>query len=231
MNFISHFFLDRHLVNSTFFVGTATPDLLSIFNPRFRIKWSHIRRLETEGFNKAELALYKGVYRHFIADKVFHSSPHFTEETLFLSDLLKQQLPADSVHRKPHLAHWMLELILDKVLIQKHPEILDQYYNHFAVVSPFEEIRQITEKITGSSLQNYESYLNKFLLNRYLENYTDWDHIKYVLERIMRRVNIEQRAFLTLPEFDQLMREYESRLEEKYEVFFNEIPPLSDALP
>ena len=223
MNFVAHFFLDRDNDSPHFAIGAATPDLLSIYNPEFRIKPGHIQDIDPSTLEPGAQELLKGIERHFEADRIFHSSPFFTYETGEISRELTHRFPNGGVPRKYFIAHVLLELVLDKVLISDYPDLLNKYYAQFQKAAPFEDTQRFTEIICKRPLPNYAHFLQKFLENKYLFQYRHWDHINYVLGRILRRVSIEERAFLDDPRFRDLMKDFEGDLRENYLRFFDEI--------
>jgi len=220
MNFIAHYFLDRFHPESAFAVGAATPDLLSIYNPSLRIKAHHLGRIDPEDLKTSELALIDGIQRHFDADAVFHSSDFFKNETAHISQEIKTRLPHLTVPRKYFIAHILLELILDKVLIKDFPGLLDEYYQHYRNTAPFEDITRSTELVAQKRLPNYEQFLMKFQQNRYLFQYREWSHIAFVLKKILIRVGIRERDFLEEKAFFDLMADYQNHLHGQYPGLF-----------
>lgn len=223
MNFISHFYADREQTDSHFVIGSVSPDLLSIYNPELRIKHAHVAKFQKSGVNTVSKGFIEGLKAHFFVDRVFHSSPHFKSETQKISQLLIERFPDQEIPRKFFIAHILLELLLDKILIDLHPGILAAFYDHFASQGDFSEIQASTEQISGKPLNNYTGFLHKFLENKYLYHYQKYDHIIYVLGRIMRRVKIDDIAFLEAPTFLNLMKDYEAHLTGIHETFFEEI--------
>jgi hypothetical protein len=223
MNFLAHYFLDQDNPSGYFVVGAATPDLLSIYNSSLRIKAGHVDHLKEEIKANVEPAFLAGLARHFHADRVFHSSPLFNAETHELSRMLEARFQGEDVPRKYFIAHILLELLLDKVLILHNPTLLDDYYRHFASLVPFEGVRHATEAVAAHPLPNYESFLQKFLENKYLYHYTENDHLIYILRRLLRRVGIERSHYLDDARFLLLMDDFEARIEGYYLQFFDEI--------
>jgi hypothetical protein len=223
MNFLAHFYLDRLHTSSHFVVGAATPDLLSIYNSELRIKAGHVDHLSAEKRALVEPQFLLGLERHFHADRVFHSSTLFSEETHFLSRLMAERFPEQDLPRKYFIAHILLELLLDKVLIHHDPAILPDYYAHFERLAPYADLRHGTEIVSAHPMTNYEHFLQKFVENKYLYHYTKYDHLIYILRRLLRRVGIEHSHFLDDPRFEQLMHDFEKRIEGYFEVFFTEI--------
>jgi hypothetical protein len=223
MNFLAHFYLDRDCTDSYYAVGAATPDLLSIFNAGLRIKAGQVDHLSPERQAMVHPGFLAGLARHFHADRVFHSSELFSQETHYLSAMLAQRFAEQDVPRKYFVAHILLELLLDKVLIERDPELLPAYYKHFEGAMPFSIVRHGTEVVSGHDLPNYEAFLMKFSENRYLYHYVEYDHLIYILRRLLRRVGIEQTAFLEDQRFTVLMHDFEQRIATYYETFFTEI--------
>ncbi len=222
MNFVAHYFLDRHRRESDFAIGVATPDLMSIYNAGLRVKYHHVYGIEDSVKNGEHGTFFNGVIRHFEVDRIFHSSEFFFQETRWFSSKLAEALHQETIPRKFFVSHVLLELILDKVLIREHPGILDEYYNHFDNADN-KVIRLATESVTGHSLPNYENFLRKFRENEYLFHYTEWNHILFVLKRILRRVNIEDDRFTNSPDLVHVLEEFEQRLALAYHGVFGEI--------
>jgi acyl carrier protein phosphodiesterase len=221
MNFLSHFYIDRQEPRHMFILGVVTPDLLSIYNPGLRIKSGQMARLGPLADDAQDFVA--GLERHFLVDRIFHSSKLFTAETGYLSQRLEQTFPDREIHRKFFIAHILLELQLDQVLVRRYQTIVQEFYAHFEEIRPFVHARRVTEVISGHALPHYESFLEKFLQNRYLTHYREHDHIIYVLGRLLRRVNIEDTRFLGDPLFERLMDDYHARLDGIYRSFFEEI--------
>lgn len=223
MNFLSHYFADREESDSLFVIGAATPDLLSIYNAKVRVKAGHVKRIDRAVLSPAAQQLIRGLDSHFLVDRVFHSSELFKIETGEISDRLEEWFPDREIHRKYFIAHILLELLMDKVLISKHNGILDRYYAHYVELAPFTELREATEEIIGTELPNYEAFLQRFLEKKYLAHYRSYSHLAYVMERLLRRVGVKHRNFTETGAFIGLMEAYETHLSSVYLRFFEEI--------
>jgi acyl carrier protein phosphodiesterase len=222
MNFLSHYYIDQHQ-ESRYVVGTLTPDLLSIYYPSLRIKSGQVDHFDIGNHPEVSPVFFAGLQKHFTVDRIFHSSKIFTQETEHISRMLESYFPGREIHRKFFIAHILLELQLDQVLIRKDPGIVDRFYSHFEALRPFQELRVGTETVSGHPLTNYEQFLEKFTENRYLRHYREHDHIIYVLGRLLRRVKIADLAFLGERAFQDLMDAYHERLDARYMDFFEEI--------
>lgn len=223
MNLVAHYHLDRTLVNSYFTVGAATPDLLSIYNSQLRIKQRHLKRLNEEEAGRITPPFLDGLQRHFFADGIFHTSPLFHQETKRISNMLVEYFPDLDIQRKFFIGHILLELMLDKVLINLHPGILESYYGHFEALQPFRDIKKSLQIAVGHDLPNYEAYLKRFVRRKYLYHYADPKHLAWLLRRILRRVRIRDTEYIISPTFFRLMEDYEQMLIPIHEDFFTEI--------
>ena len=228
MNLIAHFYLDLNRANSYFVVGAASPDLLSIYNSNLRIKARHLRLLDEEQAGRINPPFLAGLQRHFFADGVFHTSPNFFAQTKRISNLLVEYFPDQDIQKKFFIAHILLELLIDKILIDQHPGILESYYGHFESLLPFKDIKQSLHTAMGHDLHNYEGYMQRFLRRKYLYDYARYDHIAWVLKRILRRVRLDNSDYVSTNRFRDLMAAYEAELAEQYEVFFSEIRAAED---
>lgn len=221
MNFIAHYFLDHTNPESYFAIGAATPDLLSIYNPALRIKKHHLKP-ENQSFTVEQRMFLAGVKRHFLADALFHSSEFFSKETARITQGMNESLAHVEIPRKFFLAHILVELILDRVIMRDHPNIIVDYYHHFDITS-MAEVKRTTEFVAGHDLPNYGHFLNKFKENRYLLHYLEWDHIAFVVKMILKRVGIESHTFIESPGFFELLAVYESGLLLRYPSLFTEM--------
>ncbi|MEO1449683.1 MAG: hypothetical protein AAFV07_09135, partial [Bacteroidota bacterium] len=61
----------------------------------------------------------------------------------------------------------------------------------------------------------YDGYLAKFMKRRYLSNYSDWEHVLFILKRIIQGVGIQETNYLFLPVFRELVENYEIGLADR----------------
>lgn len=221
MNFLSHYFLDHQIDDSLFVVGASTPDLVSIFDRKIKFKERGIsKRVQDSEVTAEQLSFYQGVIRHFQVDKLFHSSDFFHEETTQLSHNLRVTFPNSEIQRSFFVAHILLELALDKLLIQEDETLLYKFYNHFERCTP-QRLKKLTGWLAGGeSMTSYDAFLRKFTRDQHLYRYKDWSYIIYVLKRIMRRVGIFEYAFLDSKEFMDFLHAYENDLGTRYQQVF-----------
>lgn len=223
MNLLAHYFLDRHRADdSHFFLGVITPDLVGIFDRRVRLKPRTMPLLMENDARPEEVAFYNGIMRHFEADAVFHSSHFFVEENKSLANTLREEFSEEELPRSYFLAHILVELLLDRVLIDAYPEILDEFYGHIARV-PLPQQTRLTEWVCKQKLPRYQPYLRRFAERQYLYDYRDWPHILFVLRRILERIHLPAASAFQDPGLLKLLRSYEHSLSSRWRDLFAEM--------
>ncbi len=223
MNFISHFYLDRHRSDEPpFLLGIITPDLVGIFDRSIKLKQHTLPQISLEQVRLHDLLFYKGVRRHFEADAVFHSCRFFVRETEGLAQILRNAFPESALPRSYFLAHILVELLLDKILIQQDPEILPEFYGQLQQIDYQEQLR-LTEWVCQCPMPRYQAYLVRFLERQYLYEYQEWQHILFVLRRILDKVNINIGNQLHHPHMLELLQEYELTLQGCWRDLYDEM--------
>jgi hypothetical protein len=177
MNFLSHYFIHRHLANPYFTLGKILPDMLRHLGPSTKIREAQNVADPKNGTGWLE----KGVHLHLATDRIFHQSQYFEEMSNFLKKVLKE----DQIFKKFRYiyAHILLELLLDRVLIANYREAALRFYDQLMA----------TEKATiaayfrykGLTLDNHRffQHLQRFVHSRYLFNYLENEGLVFALER------------------------------------------------
>jgi len=186
MNYFAHGirFLDRPY----FVAGTALPDWLSIVDRRVRLRARHVAPLaDGSGTPVAEIAA--GVLQHLADDAWFHKTPAFAVSSAELTVLLRQALPADDGHRPAFLGHILTEMLLDAVLIDRHPGALAAYYSALSRPEP-RLVEESVNCMSRNATDRLASFLPLFLQERFLADYSDSNRLLFRLNQIMRRVKL-----------------------------------------
>src|SRR5579872_3611873 len=133
MNYFAHGlrFLDRPY----FLAGTALPDWLSIVDRRMRLRERSVRPF-ADGTSSPAAELAAGVLQHLADDAWFHRTAAFAIASAELTVLFREALGPDDRHRPAFLGHILTEMLLDAVLIDRHPELLADYYRAAGQVDP-----------------------------------------------------------------------------------------------
>lgn len=222
MNFLSHFYFDRHSPHPYHIIGTVLPDLLKNADKSLNI---HPEKL-VDSSDEAIACIQKGWRRHLEVDRYFHSSAFFTHHSHQLKLALAPAIQGSIV--KPFfLGHVALELILDNLLITTGKISVDDFYAHLdicddAVIKAFLNYSHLADT------DRFFHFFTNFKKNRYLHTYVDAAQIAYALKRICMRVwphpfTVEHEEAMTrvllayreklLPNFMAVFYDIESRLD------------------
>jgi hypothetical protein len=216
MNFLSHYYFDRHSTNCYHILGTVLPDLLKNADKTIVL---HPEKLHNQ--KESINSLIAGWQKHLDVDKHFHSSAFFVTHSRRLKELLRPAIEGSPV--KPFfLGHIAIELILDNLLLTTGKITVDGFYDHLG--SCDEAV--IHEFLSFSGMRNTDVFLTffeAFKKHRYLQTYVDASQVAYALKRICMRVwhqpfTPEQEAALT-----GVIMSYRLQIQDSFTEIFEEI--------
>jgi acyl carrier protein phosphodiesterase len=218
MNFLSHFYFDRHCDDSHLVLGAVLPDLVK----NARKDWNLHPERNTEQFSSSsERSILKGWRRHMIVDRSFHNSFFFAEHT---TGIKKAIIPAlkNSVVRPSFLAHISLELMLDSILLTE---------NHIQSVNFYAHLKQSDREVIDRflKLNNIEDtsqffgFFEKFIQSNYLESYREKHNIMYALNRICMRIWKDPLTDYEIHALGDILIDYHQSLMGNYMEIFEEI--------
>jgi hypothetical protein len=182
MNFLSHFYFDRHAADSYHVTGTVLPDLLKNADKTINI---HPEKLPDHPVTAVNCIL-QGWKRHLEVDNYFHSSAFFKHHSHQLKLVLAPAIEGSIV--KPFfLGHIALELILDNLLLTTGKVNVDEFYTHLqvsddAVIDAFLNYSSLTDTT------RFFTFFDGFKKHSYLHTYADVAQVAYALKRICMRV-------------------------------------------
>ena len=181
MNFLSHFYFDRHSSNAYHVLGTVMPDLLKNADKTAVI---HPEKLSHPDISIQ--SLIEGWKKHMEVDRYFHNADFFTHHSHQLKLALLPALEGSPV--KPFfLGHVALELILDNLLLTEQLITVGDFYTHL------EDCRDemISKFLAFSGMphtENFISFYHDFKRSRYLYSYNQISQVIYALKRICMRI-------------------------------------------
>ncbi|CAN5421135.1 hypothetical protein BH09BAC1_BH09BAC1_00720 [soil metagenome] len=176
MNFLSHYYLDRHHPSAYFKLGLVIPDLVRGYNKYMRKAVAAYQPQTAE-----HRALQAGLGKHRETDRIFHTLPEFD----YLQEEIKSQLKIHGLLPKlPRywfLAHIAVEMLIDRNLMKQSPRLHVEFYNDLATVSqPLVEnyFDQIACKPMASEF--FDNF-NVFKERRFLQYYPSDTHFTEAL--------------------------------------------------
>jgi len=186
MNYFAHGirFLDR----PWFLAGTALPDWMSVIDRRVRLRPKLIAPCAV-GSGTIEAELAAGALQHFEDDHWFHKTRAFAEATAQIGRLFRDFLGPGDGFRCGFLGHIACELLLDSILIERHPDSLDRYYALFESLDAA-RLSQTVCDLAGQQV-NVAPWLPIFCREQFLRDYADSGRLAYRLNQVLRRVKLE----------------------------------------
>ncbi len=184
MNFISHYYLVRLEKNPHYTLGNILPDLAKVVHKNLRIQEKNLQQTEIKAYSN----ISKGIIFHHYTDLLFHRSAFFHTYT----DLINKELKAIEfeliVKYKYFIAHIMLEIILDKILIIRNNHLCDDFYNELTKVKK-ETILNYFTLIKKEKLgPRFYYFFDQFRKEQYIRQYLHNENIIFALGRVYQRV-------------------------------------------
>jgi hypothetical protein len=178
MNFISHYHFYK-TVDSYYNVGLVLPDLVKNFCK------THLKPKE-QFVQRTMNSINSGSKMHLEADRIFHQSLFFKESEKFLSHLMDNKAIWP---RKWFLNHLLCEILIDRLIMERHSNEVDDFYMHLKNIDPAQV--ELYLKLIG--IQNYQNFtpgFERFVNNPFLFEYIHNEKIIYALGRVYQRIGI-----------------------------------------
>jgi len=181
MNFLSHYYFDRHTSNCYHVLGTVLPDLIKNADKTTII---HPEKLNYPA--GAAQQIRDGWHKHLEVDRHFHNSGFFKTHAHQLKLVLRPAVEG-SLAKPFFLGHIALELILDNLLLTTTQLTAHGFYDHLSSC----EHEAITDFLTRSGMSNPAAFIHffeNFKRNQYLHTYAQTGQVAYALKRICMRI-------------------------------------------
>ena len=127
MNFLAHSVVLPLGTGPLARVGSALPDLWPLLSPRPLP--ALVLRVLREGGDLRHAELAYGIAHHMQADACFHTLDEFNRRVGWLAGQLRSRWPG--LQQVAFYAHALVEMLLDRWLMERDPRPLEQYYQAF----------------------------------------------------------------------------------------------------
>jgi len=189
VNFLAHHVLATRVLAPAdplppYVVGSALPDLLPLAAGRVRLRPALVERQPAP--TAEEAALRAGVLVHLATDAAFHKTPAFAGAQAEVGRLLDQAAFQGIRVRRFFLAHILVELALDAVILRSDPTVADDFYTSFAAADRA-HVTRWTETVVGQPLPDLPAVLTRFARSRYLYSYGEDEDVATGLSRLCAR--------------------------------------------
>lgn len=182
VNYFAHYFFDHQPENVNYNLGLLAPDLLRNYSKN---QYSKIAINQSNNRND-DFSL--GMAQHLKRDAHFHDSTFFNHVYTQIHPQAKQAFSQSGISRFWFGTHVMIEMILDSVLIEKHPDTLTQMYQDLE--KSMEHIDNHLTVVEHKSPEQFILGMQKFLESQFLFKYKR-DGLIYGLNRVYRQVGAE----------------------------------------
>ncbi|NBV56653.1 MAG: hypothetical protein EBR72_02425 [Bacteroidetes bacterium] len=195
MNYLSHYYFDRDEDNKYFNIGLILPDLA-----RSHIAKLRINPYKNITFTTKEIAsMNDGCNKHFASDRKFHNWMTFVDLTNKATDMIRESGDKD-INRDYFITHIMVEILLDKILLDQNPTLADDFYAMIDSV----EMDWILKFMRYAGLQDDELWKGqhkRFMKAAFLKSYTSVENVVAAVEGVcanlgMIELNDDQRNLL-----------------------------------
>lgn len=195
MNYLSHYYFDRDEDNKYFNIGLILPDLA-----RSHIAKLRINPYKNITFTTKEISsMNDGCNKHFASDRKFHNWMTFVELTNKATDMIRESGDKD-INRDYFITHIMVEILLDKILLDKNPSLANDFYSMIDSV----ETDWILKFMRYAGLQDDELWKGqhrRFMKAAFLKSYTSIENVIEAVEGVcanldMIELNDDQRNLL-----------------------------------
>jgi hypothetical protein len=186
VNYFAHGlrFLDR----PHFLAGTAVPDWLSVADRGVRVRPKLVEPLAADD-DATDAEIAAGILRHFHDDQWFHATWGFAEVSARLTLLFRETLGHDEDLRAGFLGHIVTEMLLDAVLIERDPPVLDDYYAALDRIDPG-RVQGVVNRTARKTTERLAPLIALFARERFLYDYRDSTRLLFRLNQVMQRVKL-----------------------------------------
>lgn len=218
MNFLSHFYFDRHNEDPNMVLGTVLPDLVK----NARKDWNLRPEKREELFQgESERSILRGWKRHLAVDRLFHNSDFFGKHTHAIRTAIVPVLALSPV-RPSFMAHIALELMLDSILLTSNLIYADDLYSNLrradrSALDNFLRLNKVDDRA------HFFKFLDNFISSAYLNNYRKAEDIVYALNRICMRIWSDPLNNTQLMQLSSALMNYHQHLRTDYSEIFTEI--------
>lgn len=186
MNYFAHAL--NHLDRPYFVAGTAVPDWLSVVDRKVRFRPQHLEPwADGGGALQAEVAA--GTLQHLHDDGWFHATRGFVEVTGELTSLFRERLGADERYHSGFVGHVGMELLLDAVLMERHPARFEEYWRVLAEVDPA-AIEGAVNRMARQPTDRLAWFVDLFRREQVLRCYADDVRLLTRLNQVLTRVKL-----------------------------------------
>jgi len=186
VNYLAHAY--RHLSDPYFAAGTALPDWMSVVDRKNRARRQYAEPVTTHGDPRIA-AFARGCLQHHADDLWFHQNERFVVLSTQFAVELRELLELGLGHQAGFVGHISVEMLLDAVLAERQPELIDNYYAVLAALD-VDVVQAAANAICRQPVMRLAELLPKFIDIRFLADYREDELLLKNLNRVMKRIDL-----------------------------------------
>jgi hypothetical protein len=175
LNYLAHGF--RFVDRPWFLAGTAVPDWLAASDRRARVRRERL---------PADDALADGMRQHLDDDDRFHRTEAFQRAESDLTELFR----STKTHRCWFFGHICVELLLDGWLCERHPTLIDDYFQALSKVDPAELVARVSPWLSRPP-ERLDEFIGIFTEHKFVAGYTEDASLLQRMQGVARRVGLD----------------------------------------
>lgn len=178
LNYFAHYYFDQHPTSELHNTGLVLPDFVRNFVKGKKLKSQHI----TAELQEKHPELSTGTLKHFDRDARFHGSEYFQFSNEKINELIAPVFKANNIPRYWFAGHLLSEMMIDRVLIKQHPDMILQFYSELENAQ--QHVIHDFLAMTADETQLFEQRMQRFLQARYLEHYVHDSAMAFSLHKV-----------------------------------------------
>lgn len=204
MNYFSHYLLIPDKQNEYLTLGCILPD----FVRDQKIDNSFYLANDFTDNNVHHQAIYNGVLNHIQSDALFHNSSLFKQITKQFAKEIRNSNEISLSKYTYFVAHILLELYIDHILIEKQPDLLNNFYSNIEQASNNILKTYFTKHLPTNDFDLFLLKKDRFVKSRFLFDYHHPKKIGTFLSYVLQKVKIQS---LTQKEEKEIINLFEDK--------------------
>lgn len=186
MNYVSHYYCLKEK-NPYYTQGVFLPDILNNFSFLYN---RYFRSYDPIFLNTSELMLWRGIIQHYQDDAYFHDLSFFKLGMQQIEEAMNKSDTLTLLKRKFFISHVLYELILDNMILDRHPSLVLEIYDDLAKVD-ITILSNFIRNIVGENeeIDRFSDSFDRFLARRFLGFYSIESNLVKSLHMITGKIS------------------------------------------
>ncbi|MGB1248067.1 MAG: hypothetical protein ACPG4Z_04220 [Chitinophagales bacterium] len=181
MNFLAHYYCLTEKENQYKILGCLLPDIIPYFSKLYNQKIRHESLTDLEQFL---LEIEKGILLHIEMDEIFHGLEVFKQMCSDVKQLIQAE-NIDTERKEFVIAHVLVELLLDRLLIEEKKVFIADFYAKIGKVDSVILDNYVKKRALVEDSQSIIRKFKSFLDGKYALALESDEGIAFALQQIL----------------------------------------------